>query len=473
MGVAVSGWRLASAVSRMGQVGVVSGTALAVVLARGLQDGDPGGHLRRGLSAFVDRGIADRIVERYLRPGGRPAGVAYRSVPVPRQRASRAFLELTVAASFVEVYLAKHGHDGLVGINLLEKLQVPTLPALYGALLAGVDLVLMGAGIPARIPAALDALAQHLPFALPLDVAGALPGEHHVVSFDPKAVVAGARQRLRRPRFLAIVGSHVLAAHLARGDESRPDGFVVERPTAGGHNAPPRGPLRLNERGEPQYGPRDEVDLGRLRDLALPFWLAGGYAHPHRLEEALEQGACGVQVGTAFALCEESGLDPDLKRRAREEAAAGRLAVGTDPVASPTGYPFKVAQLAGTVADRDVVRTRQRRCDLGYLTTPYRKPNGSIGYRCPAEPPEDYVAKGGREEDTIGRLCLCNGLVAAVGAPQVRGHGGLEPALLTLGDDVLAMVVALAPGGRPYRARDVVAYLLGAAPMHLRSKSAP
>jgi NAD(P)H-dependent flavin oxidoreductase YrpB (nitropropane dioxygenase family) len=461
MGVAISGWRLASAVARLGQVGVVSGTALAVVLARGLQDGDPGGHLRRGLAAFPDRDVAGRILERYFRPGGRAAGAAYRAVPVPRQRAGRAFLELSVAASFVEVHLAKSGHGGLVGINLLEKLQIPTLPALYGALLAGVDWVLMGAGIPAQIPAALDALARNRPFALPLDVAGALPGERHSVSFDPSTVISHADDRLKRPRFLAIVGSHVLASHLARSDGGRPDGFVVESPVAGGHNAPPRGPRRLNERGEPQYGPRDEVDLGRLRELGIPFWLAGGYGHPRRLERALEQGGCGIQVGTAFALCEESGLDPELKRRALAEAAAGRLRVRTDPVASPTGYPFKVAQLAGTVADHHVLATRQRGCDLSYLTTLYRRPNGTIGYRCPAEPQADYVAKGGQEADTVGRLCLCNGLVAAAGAPQARRHGGVEPALLTLGDDAMAMVAAISPHGEPYGAQQVIEYLLG------------
>ena len=37
MGVAVSGWHLASTVSRLGQLGVVSGTALAVVLARRIE----------------------------------------------------------------------------------------------------------------------------------------------------------------------------------------------------------------------------------------------------------------------------------------------------------------------------------------------------------------------------------------------------------------------------------------------------
>ena len=52
MGAGVSNWRLAQAVSRLGQLGLVSGTALDPILARRLQDGDPGGHMRRGLDAF-------------------------------------------------------------------------------------------------------------------------------------------------------------------------------------------------------------------------------------------------------------------------------------------------------------------------------------------------------------------------------------------------------------------------------------
>jgi NAD(P)H-dependent flavin oxidoreductase YrpB (nitropropane dioxygenase family) len=464
MGVAVSGWRLASTVSRMGQLGVVSGTALAVVLARGLQDGDRGGHLRRGLAAFVDQAVAARILERYYRPGGRRSDNGYRAVPVPRQRSSRHFQELTVAANFVEVYLAKEGHGSPVGINLLEKVQIPTLPSLYGAMLAGVDWVLMGAGIPRHIPAALEALAEHRPVALPLAVAGATAEDDYAVAFDPRSVVPEPAAALARPRFMAIVGSHVLAAHLAREDESRPSGFVVERPIAGGHNAPPRGALRLSAEGEPVYGPRDDVDLERMRQLAVPFWLAGGYAHPAKLREALDEGARGVQVGTAFALCEESGLDPALKRRAREQAAAGRLDVRTDPAASPTGYPFKIALVPGTAADPEIHAARRRRCDLSYLTTPYRQPDGTIGYRCPAEPVHDYVAKGGQASDTVGRMCLCNGLAAAVGLPQRRRDDGTEPPLLTLGDDARAVLAALSPDGRSYHAEDVVRHLLGPPP---------
>ncbi|MEZ5124558.1 MAG: nitronate monooxygenase, partial [Solirubrobacterales bacterium] len=356
MGVRVSSWRLASAVSRLGQLGVVSGTALAVVLARGLQDGDRDGHLRRALAAFADRAVATRILDRWFRPEGRPPGTPYRAVPVPRARAGRQFLELVVVACFVEVFLAKERHDGPVGINLLEKIRIPTLPSLYGAMLAGVDWVLMGAGIPRRIPAALRTLAEHRPVSLTLDVEDADGHEdEYEVSFDPHAVIDGPEAPLRVPRFLAVVGSHVLAAHLLRGDGEHPAGFVVEHPIAGGHNAPPRGPLRLSDEGEPVYGPRDEVDLDRMRALGLPFWLAGGQGHPDRLRDALAAGAAGVQVGTAFALCEESGMEPDLRRRAREAAAAGQLEVRTEPLASPTGYPFKVAQLPGTVAEPETL----------------------------------------------------------------------------------------------------------------------
>ncbi len=406
MGVAVSGWRLAGAVSRLGQLGVVSGTALAVVLARGLQDGDPGGHRRRALAAFPNQAVAARILERYFLASGRGADQGYRAVPAPRRQAPRHFLELTVAASFVEVFLAKEGHDGEVGINLLEKIQLPTLPALYGAMLAGVDWVLMGAGIPTSIPSALDELAEQKPVALPLAVAGARAGDPTPWASIPSASLHGRPDRSRGREFIAIVGSHVLAAHLARNEVGRPSGFVVEAPIAGGHNAPPRGRLQLDASGEPIYGERDEVDLERMRGLEIPFWLAGGYAHPQKLGEALEAGAAGIQVGTAFALCEESGLDPHFKQLALEQAAAGRLEVRTDPVASPTGYPFKVARLAGTVADPLLYDARERRCDLSYLTTLYRRPDGRVGYRCPAEPIEDYLAKGGDTSDTLA-ACVC------------------------------------------------------------------
>src|SRR3974377_1033874 len=134
MGVAVSGWPLARAVSRLGQLGVVSGTAPAV-------------------------------------------------------------------------FLAKEGQQGPVGVNYLEKIQLPTLPSLYGAMLAGVDYILMGAGIPRAIPGALDLLAQGQPATLPLDVQGALPGEKTTITFDPRDFCGAAPEPLNRPLFLGIAAS--------------------------------------------------------------------------------------------------------------------------------------------------------------------------------------------------------------------------------------------------------------------------
>jgi NAD(P)H-dependent flavin oxidoreductase YrpB (nitropropane dioxygenase family) len=74
MGVAVSGWPLARAVALTGQLGVVSGTALEVVLARRLHLGDPGGHVRRALAQFPVPGVADRILRAYYVPGARRPG---------------------------------------------------------------------------------------------------------------------------------------------------------------------------------------------------------------------------------------------------------------------------------------------------------------------------------------------------------------------------------------------------------------
>ena len=110
---------------------------------------------------------------------------------------------------------------------------------------------------------------------------------------------------------------------MLRRASGRVDGLVIESPTAGGHNAPPRGKLQLNGAGEPVYGERDQVNIAELRNLGVPFWLAGGYGNAEKLREALDQGAAGVQVGTAFAFSRESGMRSDLKQRLLAQAAAG------------------------------------------------------------------------------------------------------------------------------------------------------
>lgn len=454
MGVAVSNWRLARAVASAGQLGVVSGTALDTVLVRRLQDGDEGGHVRRALAHLPLPGVAACVLERWFKPEGRAEGEPYQLLPMYRRAVSTMRDQVTIAANFVEVFLAKEGHGGRVGINLLTKVQMPTLPSLYGAMLAGVDVVLMGAGIPREIPGALDALAAGTPASLRFEVEGQPADAPLALEFD--AAAHGATGTLRRPHFYAIVSAHTLATTLARKANGAVDGFVVEANTAGGHNAPPRGAMQLDANGEPIYGPRDAADLGAMRDLGLPFWLAGRAGTPRALEEARAVGAAGIQVGTAFAFADESGFTDDIKRRVLRDLANGTLTIRTDPLASPTGFPFKLVE-ARSLDQAPIDRARI--CDLGYLRTAARGPDGRIAYRCAAAPVEQYVKAGGTVEQTLGRRCLCNGLAAAIGMAQVREATGAELPLVTSGDSLLELA-CIARGRRSYTAQDVLDYLL-------------
>jgi NAD(P)H-dependent flavin oxidoreductase YrpB (nitropropane dioxygenase family) len=460
MGVGVSNWRLARAVSQAGQLGVVSGTALDLLLTRRLQLGDPGGHMAEAAARFPFPAIVERVWKRYFIEGGKSVAKKFLGVPMHALKPSQDLVDLTVLANFVEVNLAKHGHHGLIGINLLEKIQLPTIPSLCGAMLAGVDYVLMGAGIPRAIPGILDQLAQGQATRLKIDVQGAAADEEYFTEFDPTPYLKSAEQRLHRPKFLAIVSSATLAIALARKSSGRVDGFIVEGWTAGGHNAPPRGAMQIDAAGEPIYGERDLPDLQKIASLGLPYWLAGSFGDRGKIADAQALGAVGVQVGTAFAFCEESGIDPELKQKVLDGSRRGVLRVFTDPVASPTGFPFKIIQGGPETAIPVCGENRIRICDLGYLRHLFRKPDGGVGYRCPSEPVDDYLRKGGTLADTVGRQCVCNGLIATLGLGQALADGTTEKPLLTGGDDAVAVARFLAPGQSSYRAQDVIDRLL-------------
>lgn len=473
MGIGVSNWALARAVSIRGQLGVVSGTAIDSLLVRRLQDGDGDGHMRRAMEHFPIPHVSADVLKKYFRPERRSDDEPYGLLPMYRQGVSLAREQITVLASFVEVFLAKDGHDGPVGMNLLTKVQMPNLASLYGAMLAGVDYVLMGAGIPKDIPGALDALAAGEPARMPFDVEGLDRGETEELVFEPGRHWEGDAPTLDRPRFLPIISSDSLARMLVRKANGRVDGFIVEGPTAGGHNAPPRGPKRSNDRGEPVYGERDRADLAALRDLGLPFWLAGGTGSPDGLAAALEEGAAGIQVGTLFAYADESGLAREYKDHVIADALESDVELLTDGRASPTGFPFKVVQLPGSNSEPELYEGRTRVCDLGYLRQAFRRPDGRIGYRCAAEPLDAYMKKGGRPEDADGRKCLCNALMADIGHGQVRDGGEVERPLITSGDEIRFLGDFL-DGRRRYTAADALDYLLsGQLGPRLPSAAAP
>jgi NAD(P)H-dependent flavin oxidoreductase YrpB (nitropropane dioxygenase family) len=220
------------------------------------------------------------------------------------------------------------------------------------------------------------------------------------------------------------------------------------------------------KKGEPIYGDKDVVDPEKMKQFGLPFWFAGGFGNPRQLTNILAAGATGVQVGTAFALCDESGMAPALKKSVLRQVFDEAAQVFTSPNASPTGFPFKVVSVPGTMSDPEVYAARNRICDLGFLRVIVKNEDGALNYRCPAEPVDDYVRKGGKIEDTVGRACLCNNLVATAGFGQHRKDGAVEQPLVTSGDD-LAAVGQLVPAGKTsYAAADVIRFLLGPPGLH-------
>ena len=237
------------------------------------------------------------------------------------------------------------------------------------------------------------------------------------------------------------------------------NGFIVENHTAGGHNAPPRRAPKSDGDTAPQFGLKDAPNIDRIKELGKPFWLAGGYASPGKLKEALGAGANGIQVGTVFAYCTESALMPEIRKAVIDRILADRIETLTDFEASPTGYPFKLIDLNNDLTSVQGCKSRHRVCDLGLLQQFVCDENSEIVYRCPGEPVEKFLKKGGAEADTIGKMCLCNGLLASIGLGQVR-ETGREIPILTAGEDFSTVKSIAGRLKREYSAGDVIDYLL-------------
>ncbi|MEK7213861.1 MAG: nitronate monooxygenase [Patescibacteria group bacterium] len=447
MGVYISCPALArkvSSLSRFGRetLGTISGVALERLFPRILrQGGEKAEEMIRVLTDFPFRGIAEKVLNEYISKSGK-------GVPVFSVTPSHALIILTICANFAFVRLAKEGHTNPVSINYLEKIAMPHLFAIYGAMLAGVDYITMGAGIPIQIPTIINAYASGQPASYEIPV---IDGDKYVMTFDPRKFFGEEIPQLKRPGFIPIIASNVLAIMLEKKlSKGSIQGFVIEEPTAGGHNAPPRNKI--------SYGDKDIVDYPKIAELGIPFWIGGSYASPGKLEWAQSVGANGIQAGSIFALSEESGMDPKIRQEIRKRGFSGTNVVKTDMRASPTGFPLKVVELTGTVSGESTYQARERVCDQSVLVSAYKKPNGSIGYRCASEPIDAYIKKGGKIEDTVGRKCICNGLITT---GNLRFEGENEPAIVTLGDDTSFLTHLMQNENSSYIAEDALNYLLG------------
>ena len=132
----------------------------------------------------------------------------------------------------------------------------------------------------------------------------------------------------------------------------------------------------------------------------------------------------------------------------------------TDVKASPTNFPIKIAKLEGHTSTTEGFDARPKLCDLGYLREPALTASGRIAYRCPSEPDDQFLKKGGAVEDIAGRKCLCNGLMANIGLPQVRRDGYVEAPIVTLGNDVEGAKELLKDHPNGYGATEAVKWLM-------------
>lgn len=463
MGVAVSNWQLAGEVASTGEMGVVSGTAIGIVLARRLQNGDFDGKIRQALGEFPDQEMVEKIINDYYLPDGRHPDQPYKNVPLHDENSMQKAQELTIVGSFVEVFLAKQlasekcANPGPIAINILTKLQIPTISTIYGAIIAGADGILAGAGIPKEMPKIASTLANGELTSNQLNVIGSII--RNEILFDPADYPLLLDVPKTTPATIGIISTDVLASALARDDGMpTPNGYIIESSDAGGHNAPPRGKKNFDEIGQPIYSDRDIANLAKVASLGKPFWLAGGYGTPEGLLKAKKLGANGIQVGSAFALSEKSGLTPSLRDSIIKKIISGELNIYTSAEASPTGFPFKLLIEKNTKPQIH----NNRICDVGGLREAYSV-NGTdiFGYLCPAENVNSYKNKGGDEIKALGKLCLCNGLFATVGLGQVRGNK-TEEAIITLGDKAPETVKRLVGKyGLHYSAVQVVEFLRG------------
>ena len=305
MGVGVSLYPLASAVAKEGGLGIVS-------------------------SACLDRLVSKRTGKKYN----------------------------SYEAAYEEVSRAKSA-GGYAGINIMGALVRDYNDSVKGALDAGADAIISGAGLPLNLPAIQP----------PKDTA-----------------------------LIPIVSSARALELICKKWERlgyRPDAVVLEGPLAGGHLG-----FKM-----------DQIDLesnilenlfSPVKDMAIkygdfPVIVAGGiYTHDDILT-FLKMGADGVQMGTRFLATEESSASDEYKQAvisAKEED----IIVGHDP-GSPCGLPFRVIKQSPMYVSA-IKRLRQPKCDKGYVLLKDKEGKFTV---CPAKESNEH------------HFCICNGLLSSAG----------------------------------------------------------
>jgi nitronate monooxygenase len=188
----------------------------------------------------------------------------------------------------------------------------------------------------------------------------------------------------------------------------RPDAVVLEGPLAGGHLG-----FKM-----------DQVDLEcnilenllpPVKDMAMkygdfPIIVAGGIYTHQDIVRFFKMGANGVQMGTRFLATNESSASEAYKQavlRAKKED----IIVGHDP-GSPCGLPFRVIKQSPMYVSA-LKKLRKPKCDKGYVLL--KDAEGKFT-KCPAKESNEH------------HFCICNGLLSSAGYNPDK-----EEALYTVG----------------------------------------
>jgi len=276
----------------------------------------------------------------------------------------------TYDATRDEIAVAKES-GGFVGINIMVALFRDYTDSVRGAIDAGVDVIISGAGLPLNLPTIQD----------PKDTA-----------------------------LVPIVSSGRALSIICKRWERhgyRPDAVVVEGPLAGGH-------LGFKVEDVPLEENRLENLLADVKEVAIkngdiPVIVAGGIYTHDDIVRFIRLGASGVQMATRFLVTHESSATAAYKQ-AVVNARTEDIVVAHRP-GSPCGLPFRVLRQAPMYAS-SLLGSRSPRCDKGYVLS--RDAEGSLTV-CPAR------------HDGHQFFCVCNGLLSSA------GYGDAEEPLYTVG----------------------------------------
>ena len=215
-----------------------------------------------------------------------------------------------------------------------------------------------------------------------------------------------------------------------------PDAIVIEHPRhAGGH----LGAARIEDLDDPRFEFENVIPATRalLRSIGaedqVPLIPAGGVNSPQRVRELFDLGASAVQVGTAFAVTEESDAHPEFKRvlaeAKREDIVEFFSVAGLPARAVRTPWLDRYLNALPKLQAKVIERGRGKaRCTMLFDCL------AQCGLR-------DGIAK-------FGQFCIDHQLAAAL-------RGDLRNGLFFRGDGRLPFGDQIRP------VRELIAYLLG------------